>query len=30
MEAGIAPRVRFLARPEITVFEITPVRDKPG
>jgi predicted MPP superfamily phosphohydrolase len=30
MEAGIAPRVRFLARPEITVFEITPARNKPG
>lgn len=30
MEAGVAPRVRFLARPEITLFEITPPRDKPG
>jgi predicted MPP superfamily phosphohydrolase len=30
MEGGIAPRVRFLARPEITVFEITPARNEPG
>jgi predicted MPP superfamily phosphohydrolase len=24
MEGGLAPRVRFLARPEITVFDIIP------
>jgi predicted MPP superfamily phosphohydrolase len=30
MEGGIAPRVRFLARPEITVFEIAPALSEPG
>jgi predicted MPP superfamily phosphohydrolase len=29
MEAGIAPRVRFFARPEVTVFHIKPKSDKP-
>jgi len=27
MEGGIAPRVRFWARPEITIFEIKPVKN---
>jgi predicted MPP superfamily phosphohydrolase len=32
MEGGIAPRVRFLTRPEISVIEISPAKDaqKPG
>jgi predicted MPP superfamily phosphohydrolase len=29
MEGGLAPRVRFLARPEITVFDIIP-KEQPG
>jgi len=29
MEGGLAPRVRFLARPEITVFDIIP-KDRPN
>ncbi|MDP2922185.1 MAG: metallophosphoesterase [Candidatus Omnitrophota bacterium] len=28
MEGGIAPRIRFLARPEITVFHIRPLREE--
>ncbi|MHC4644498.1 MAG: metallophosphoesterase [Planctomycetota bacterium] len=29
MEGGIAPRVRFLARPEITIFDIGPTNNPP-
>jgi predicted MPP superfamily phosphohydrolase len=29
LEGGLAPRVRFLARPEITVFDIIP-KEQPG
>jgi len=30
LDGGIAPRVRFFARPEITVFEITPAEKSPS